>query len=70
MSDKKTAMEGKKEIKPEAYIDIDSTGPIKVTGNFILKDIKKGTEEIHTEIYLCKCGRSQNKPFCDDSHKR
>ncbi|MCU0363651.1 MAG: CDGSH iron-sulfur domain-containing protein [Bacteroidales bacterium] len=68
--DKTIVMEGKKEIKPEASIEIENFGPIRVTGNFILKDIKKGTEETHTEIYLCKCGRSENKPFCDDSHKK
>jgi hypothetical protein len=63
-------MEEKKDTKTQANIDIPVYGPIKVTGNFVLKDIKKGTEEVLKEVLLCSCGRSGNKPFCDDSHKR
>ncbi len=27
-------------------------------------------EDVKETIYLCACGLSQNKPYCDGSHKR
>lgn len=27
-----------------------------------------GTEELKSEIHLCRCGASANKPFCDGTH--
>lgn len=63
-------MDEKPKNKPQAEIDIPSHGPMKVTGNFIIKDIAKGTEEKMTEVWLCRCGKSGTKPFCDDSHNR
>ncbi|MDR0369029.1 MAG: CDGSH iron-sulfur domain-containing protein [Candidatus Peribacteria bacterium] len=33
--------------------------------------LKKGKEYSHEEIsYLCRCGHSQNKPFCDGTHTK
>ncbi len=54
----------------QVKVEILDYGPVKITGNFILKDIKRNTEEKVTEVYLCRCGKSSNKPFCDESHKR
>ena len=62
-------MEENKEIKTEAFIEIIESGPIKITGNFILKDIKKNQETTPGEVLLCRCGKSGNKPYCDESHK-
>lgn len=44
-------------------------GPLKVAGNVELtsgtgRKIVKGKN-----VFLCRCGASQNKPFCDGSHK-
>jgi CDGSH iron-sulfur domain-containing protein 3 len=63
-------MEENKQFKPQATVEIIESGPLKITGNFIIKDIKKGTEEVSSEVWLCRCGKSRNKPFCDESHKR
>ncbi len=63
-------MEEKKKNKPQAIIEIVELGPIKITGNFLINDMKRGKEDSPKEILLCRCGRSQNKPFCDDSHKK
>lgn len=62
-------MEEKQEFKPEATVEIIESGPLKITGNFIFKDLKRGDETAPGEIYLCRCGKSSNKPYCDGSHK-
>ena len=40
-------------------------GPVAVRGDV---DVK-GFEAEGDELYLCRCGASSNKPFCDGSHK-
>ncbi len=63
-------MEENKEKKSQATIEVIEFGPLKITGNFLLKDLKRGTENSPGEILLCRCGKSANKPFCDESHKK
>ena len=63
-------MEEKKEYKPQAVIEIVDNGPIKITGNIMLRDSKHDIMESPLEVYLCRCGKSDNKPYCDGSHKR
>ena len=63
-------MEDQKTDKtPNTVIVIDS-GPLKITGTIELKDLQKGMEAPAVELYLCRCGKSSNKPFCDESHKK
>ncbi len=63
-------MEDKKEQKPDADVEIIDSGPLRITGNFILKDLQRDKESVPGEVYLCRCGKSSDKPFCDGSHKR
>lgn len=63
-------MEDKKEFKSQALVEVIEFGPLKITGNFIIKDLKRDTESSPGEIWLCRCGRSKNKPYCDESHKK
>jgi CDGSH iron-sulfur domain-containing protein 3 len=58
------------QAKSQATVEVIDFGPLKITGNFILKDLKRDKEETLTEVKLCICGRSANKPYCDDSHKK
>jgi len=63
-------MEDKKEQKPDANVEIIDSGPLRITGNFILKDLQRDKESVPGEVYLCRCGKSSDKPFCDGSHNR
>ena len=45
-------------------------GPLHVKGRLEIVTGGGGTVERTTECFLCRCGASANKPFCDGSHKR
>lgn len=63
-------MDDKKGIKAKVIIEVIEDGPLKITGNFTLKDLKRGEETAPGEIWLCRCGKSANKPYCDESHNK
>jgi CDGSH-type Zn-finger protein len=55
-----------------AKITAVSNGPLRVEGDFELVD-QTGTAyglAGRQTISLCRCGQSENKPFCDGQHKR
>lgn len=49
-----------------------NNGPYRISGNFILKDADGNAFDLsgRDAISLCRCGHSENKPFCDGSHNR
>ena len=63
-------MEDKKEFKPQAIIEVIDNGPVKITGRIVMRAGKRDITDKSAEVYLCRCGRSQNKPYCDESHKK
>jgi CDGSH-type Zn-finger protein len=53
-------------------IRIRDNGPILVEGPVTVVDATGTAWQIPAEkpaIALCRCGQSNNKPFCDGSHK-
>ncbi len=57
---------------PATKITVQSNGNIRIEGDFEILD-PTGTPfglAGRTVIGLCRCGQSQNKPFCDGSHAR
>lgn len=59
-------------MSDEVEVTINSNGSIKITGNFVIKDPTGKTFGLagRTTIGLCRCGQSNNKPFCDGAHAR
>jgi CDGSH-type Zn-finger protein len=47
-----------------------SNGPIMVEGNLSVNKLSGENIKDAEKIFLCRCGQSSNKPFCDGSHKK
>ena len=50
--------------------ELRENGPLKISGNIILKDSEGKQIETGEVIYICRCGASKKIPFCDGAHKR
>lgn len=45
-------------------------GPLEVAGEVEILDADGTLIKDSEKSYLCRCGFSQKKPFCDGAHKR
>ncbi len=52
-----------------AKITPTQDGPYKVEEGHLFDDDGNPIES-KPVMFLCRCGQSQNKPFCDASHKK
>ncbi|NND31358.1 MAG: CDGSH iron-sulfur domain-containing protein [Saprospiraceae bacterium] len=52
-------------------ITVLPNGSLKIEGQFDIVDKEGAMYNLQGReiISLCRCGKSQNKPFCDGSHK-
>jgi CDGSH-type Zn-finger protein len=44
-------------------------GSNRIVGPMVIMDAEGNVIREADEIYLCRCGQSSNKPFCDGTHK-
>ena len=52
-------------------ITVNHNGSLRIEGDFEIVDPEGRVFSLggRTKVALCRCGQSQNKPFCDGSHK-
>lgn len=57
---------------PQTKITVNNNGPLKIEGEFTISDVSGKEYGLagRTVIGLCRCGLSENKPFCDGAHAR
>ena len=70
--DKKTGKEIEHKLPPSVAIIEDPpmkcSGPLWVRGGITIESHDGTRYETRNRVTLCRCGASQNKPFCDGSH--
>lgn len=51
-------------------ITVFNNGPYKIDGDFEIRDMAGGLiSKSEKPVFLCRCGLSEKKPFCDGTHK-
>jgi uncharacterized Fe-S cluster protein YjdI len=53
--------------KNSTIVTVAENGPLMVSGSFEVTD-QKGNKEVKAKAAFCRCGASNNKPYCDGSH--
>ena len=59
----------KETAPPVNSISITPDGPVYIRGNLVIKDAEDNILLKDTRFALCRCGRSSNKPACDNTHE-
>jgi CDGSH-type Zn-finger protein/truncated hemoglobin YjbI len=68
MTHENPVQEGCETLEPAARIVVVRNGPYLVDGSIPVVDHLGIPILAEAPILLCRCGQSQTKPFCDDSH--
>jgi CDGSH-type Zn-finger protein/uncharacterized Fe-S cluster protein YjdI len=60
---------GAPETAPEEnFVTVAYNGPLYISGDLELESVPKDMPGVRFRSALCRCGQSENKPFCDNSH--
>jgi uncharacterized Fe-S cluster protein YjdI len=57
-------------VEAETIVETMQNGPLLVYGNVSVKDVSGNITKKNNVTAFCRCGASENKPYCDGSHKR
>ena len=54
----------------QTTVQVSKGGPYLVKGKFVFVGTEGKEETKEGSIALCRCGGSNNKPFCDGTHRK
>ncbi len=64
-----TRVDNRQENRPsENTVHVASNGPLYLRGQLEIQGVTQDMKGLKYRAALCRCGASQNKPFCDGSH--
>jgi CDGSH-type Zn-finger protein len=52
------------------HVDVTEDGPYMVEGKLEVVNAEGQVVSTEGQVFLCRCGGSQNKPFCDGTHNK
>lgn len=69
------ALEAPEEAQMAVDIVATKDGPYLVTGDLTLLELRDGAGNLYdlqgkSRVFLCRCGASTTKPFCDGQHSK
>ncbi|MGM8211196.1 CDGSH iron-sulfur domain-containing protein [Virgibacillus sp. W0430] len=53
----------------DAKIKVKDNGPYQVSGSFDMVDAEGNAFKSERTVSLCRCGYSDDKPYCDGTHE-
>lgn len=56
-------------MSEKVTIRVKPNGSVRVNGTVDFVDAAGNVLETKTDFSLCRCGHSNDKPFCDGSHR-
>ena len=56
------------DVSSEQIVEVAENGPLLVYGNIIVKDKDGNQTQKNKVTAFCRCGQSNNKPYCDGTH--
>ncbi len=59
-----------KEMETETKVEILENGPLLIHGVMEVTNSNGNKEKREKTTAFCRCGVSQNKPYCDGAHKK
>lgn len=57
-------------VQVEQIVEIAENGPLLVYGNITVKDKEGNKTQKNKVTAFCRCGQSNNKPYCDGAHAK